>query len=263
MLYSLCILMGTSLIIVLAWMLILWFIYFFVGQIRLIEWGWAIGFIIVALICFVFGEGYLGRRLLLLTVVSIWSLRLTIYLANRYLPNQDEPRYTALIQQFKHGSPSFKVLNLFIIQAVIVVVFSLPFYLISQDTLPFFTTVEMFGLLIWGVGLVGQTVADHQLATFKKSTFQKEMVCEEGLWNYSRHPNYFFNWIVWIGLSLMAFSAPLGGIGLLSPFLVLILFFKLFGIPQIEKQAVEKQGEAYKHYQATTSIFIPWFKKSL
>jgi steroid 5-alpha reductase family enzyme len=257
------ILMGTSLMIVLAWMLLLWSIYFFVGQVRVIEWGWGIGFIIVALVCFVFGEGYVWRRLLLLTIISIWALRLTIYLAGRYIPGQDDPRYLKLLEEFKYGSSSFKALTLFIIQGVIVVVLSLPFYLMSQDRVPFFTTTEIFGLLIWGAGVVGETIADRQLSDFKKNTLHQDMVCEEGLWNYSRHPNYFFDWIVWIGFSAIAFSAPLGWLGVLSPILMIILLFKLFGIPQTEAQALEKQGEAYRHYQATTSIFFPWFKKSL
>lgn len=254
------ILMGTSLIFVLAWMLILWSIYFFKGQITIIEWGWATSLIIIAFVCFIFGEGYLWRKMLVLLTLSISALRLIFQLMNRSLMNSNNQRYLYLASQMKYGSESFRILALFIVKGVLVVLLALPVYFIAQNMLPFFLPTEMFGLMIWGAGVVGQTIADRQLNEFQDNPLHRGMVCEEGLWNYSRHPNYFFEWIVWIGYAVMAFSSEFGWLGLLSPVLFIVLLFKGPYLSSLESQAIEKSGDAYRQYQGSTSIFFPWFK---
>lgn len=125
---------------------------------------------------------------------------------------------------------------------------------------PYFSTFEIFGLLIWMGGLVGEALADWQLDQFKKNQ-PSDQVCDQGLWKYSRHPNYFFEWVIWVGYGLMAISAPYGWLGLISPILMLMLLVKVSGIPLAEAQALKTKGDAYRDYQARTSSFFPWFPK--
>jgi steroid 5-alpha reductase family enzyme len=99
------------------------------------------------------------------------------------------------------------------------------------------------------------------LKAFKKDPATKGKVCEEGLWKYSRHPNYFFEWLIWIGYALIAMDSPLGWIAWICPISMYILLNKVTGIPMLEELAVVSKGQMYVRYQQTTSAFFPWFKK--
>jgi steroid 5-alpha reductase family enzyme len=131
----------------------------------------------------------------------------------------------------------------------------------SQNMLPFFTSFEVFGLLLWMGGLMGETIADAQLTFFKeRNPANANQVCEEGLWYYSRHPNYFFEWIIWIAYFVMALASPYGWIAIISPILILYLLLKVTGAPLVEAEGIRTKGDAYRLYQERTSEFFPWFK---
>ena len=108
---------------------------------------------------------------------------------------------------------------------------------------------------------MGEALADAQLKRFKKNAANKGKVCDVGLWNYSRHPNYFFESMIWVGYFLVALNADYGWIGILSPLTITLLLFRVTGIPLTEEQSIRSKGDAYKEYQRTTSMFVPWFKK--
>jgi steroid 5-alpha reductase family enzyme len=109
--------------------------------------------------------------------------------------------------------------------------------------------------------MIGEAVADQQLHNFKKNTANKGKTCQVGLWKYSRHPNYFFDWLVWIGFATFAVTSPWGFVGILSPALILCFLLGLTGIPATEAQALRSRGEEYRDYQRRTSAFVPWFPK--
>lgn len=258
--FHLLVMLGTSIIVVEIIMLIFWFVYLVRWNVSIVNIAWGIGFVAVALVDFILGEGYIWRKVLVVTVVSIWALRLVDHLATRFLPEKDDPRYQLLLRQWPYPNyPTLQVLSLFLLQGCLITILSLPFALMSQDVLPFFSTYEVFGLLLWMVGVVGESVADRQLEQFKQNPAYKGQVCEWGLWKYSRHPNYFFEWIVWLGFCLMALSAPFGLLSIVAPILMLCLLLKGSGIPLNEAQALDSKGEAYRDYQRRTSSFFPWF----
>ncbi len=256
------VILGTTLVAVEALMLVFWMFYCFRRNVSSIDIAWGIGFVIAALVCVILGFGYIWRKILVLTIVAIWGLRLTWHLAQRYLPDRDDPRYEMLLSKWPYPQyPLFQVLMLFVFQGALITILSLPFALMSQDVLPFFSPFEVFGLLIWMVGVVGESVADRQLTLFKQASTQPYEVYEQGLWRYSRHPNYFFEWIVWIGYCVMALSAPFGWLSILAPSLMLYLLLKASGIPLTEAHALQTKGDAYQDYQARTSAFFPWFSR--
>jgi steroid 5-alpha reductase family enzyme len=121
--------------------------------------------------------------------------------------------------------------------------------------------LEYIGAAVWAISILGEAVADGQLKAFKKNPANKGKVCDVGLWNYSRHPNYFFESMIWIGYALVALNGDYGWLGLLSPITITLLLFRVTGIPLTEQQAIRSKGEAYIEYQRTTSMFVPWFKK--
>jgi steroid 5-alpha reductase family enzyme len=115
------------------------------------------------------------------------------------------------------------------------------------------------GAAIWAVAFLGEMIADSQLKRFKQNPQNKVRVCNVGLWHYSRHPNYFFEFLIWVSFAIVALPAQYGYLGLISPVLILFLLFRVSGIPATEEQAIRSKGEAYRKYQQTTSAFIPWF----
>ena len=145
-------------------------------------------------------------------------------------------------------------------QALLDVVLSLSFLVAIRNTSSW-GGGDFLGVLIWVVAVVGESVADRQLERFRTEPANRGKTCRMGLWRYSRHPNYFFEWLVWCGIGLAALAAPLGWLALASPAIMLFLILKVTGIPPTEERAVLSRGKDYRDYQATTSAFVPWLPK--
>jgi steroid 5-alpha reductase family enzyme len=109
--------------------------------------------------------------------------------------------------------------------------------------------------VLWAGAVLGETVADRQLAGFRADPANRGAVCRRGLWRLSRHPNYFFEWVQWWAYVLIGRGAPLTLIG---PAAMLVFLFRVTGIPYTERQALRSRGEAYREYQRATSAFVPW-----
>jgi steroid 5-alpha reductase family enzyme len=188
-----------------------------------------------------------------------WGLRLGFYLLFTRVSGQpEEGRYVELRR--KWGSNiGWKFLLFFEFQALLCGVLSLPFLVAMHDPAKGWAEFEEWGLGIWVVAFLGETIADAQLARFKKDPKNKGRVCNVGLWRYSRHPNYFFEFLIWVSFAVIALPAQCGYLALISPALILIFLFRVIGIPATEEQALRSKGEAYRKYQKSTSVFVPWF----
>jgi cyclopropane-fatty-acyl-phospholipid synthase len=139
--------------------------------------------------------------------------------------------------------------------------FSLPAALISEGAWPP-PWALITGLIIFiGSGL-GVHLADKQLWQFRATPLNKGKTCQIGLWRYSRHPNYFFEWLHWFAYPFIAWHSPLGHWLWLGPVVMFCFLYFITGIPFSEQQAIRSRGQAYKDYQRTTSMFIPWRTKS-
>ena len=138
---------------------------------------------------------------------------------------------------------------------------SVPFLLIALNAHPVITAPEYAGAGLWLVAFAGEALSDRQLRLFKSNPSHRGQVCREGLWKYSRHPNYFFEWLIWVSYFLLALPATNGWLSVVSPLLILFFLFRITGIPATEAQALRSRGELYREYQRTTSAFVPWFPK--
>lgn len=238
-------------------MTVLWLIQRKTNNAGVVDVGWAAGLGAAAVLYAFIGEGDLTRRILIGVIGGFWGLRLALHLAfDRVIGHPEEGRY----QQLREDWGDKTQRNLFIFfqaQALLVMILSLPFALIASDETPAFTILDIVGALMFLVGIGGVWLADYQLSRFKKDPSNKGKVCQEGLWRYSRHPNYFFEWIIWLSWGVIALGAPWGWIGLSAPALILFFILKVTGIPPTEKRALKSRGEAYREYQRTTSPFIP------
>ncbi|MBA3721344.1 MAG: DUF1295 domain-containing protein [Parachlamydiaceae bacterium] len=259
--------MGVAFLAVELFMILFWMIFTIQRKVSLVDIAWGLSFIIANLIYFIIGQGFVWRKMLVMILVAVWASRLVIHLINRFRISQDDPRYTQLLGEqgsFLTGiaNYNFKVLCLFLFQGLLVTVLSIPFAIMNENAMFFFETTEVFGILIWMVGFIGETIADFQLMQFKKNPANLTNVLQEGLWKYSRHPNYFFEWIIWIGYCVMAFSSSWGFLAIISPIMILYLLFKVSGIPLAEQESIRTKGDAYRDYQSRTSVFFPWFYRS-
>ncbi|MDX1584673.1 MAG: DUF1295 domain-containing protein, partial [Thermoanaerobaculia bacterium] len=188
----------------------------------------------------------------------IWSTRLAVHLLMRILGKPEEGRYVELRRKWE-TRVEWKFLLFFELQALLAIVLSLPFFLPTLNRRPDFGLLEIVAIVLWLIAIVGESVADWQLSRFKSDPSNEGEVCDAGLWRYSRHPNYFFEWLVWVSFAVYALSSPWGWLGLVSPALILYFLFRVTGIPATEEQAVRSRGEKYRRYQETTPAFFLWF----
>lgn len=229
----------------------------------IVDVGWAVLLGMAAAFCGLTGEGDPARRAIIGGMGAIWGLRLGSHLLlDRVLRGPEDGRYQMMRERY--GSRINTVLlGFFLAQGLLVVVLATPFVLAARDPRPGPAALDLLAVGVWAIGLVGESVADRQLKRFKSDPANAGRVCEVGLWRYSRHPNYFFEWLVWIAFALPATMAPAGYLAWAAPALMLLFVLKLTGIPPTEARALRSRGEAYREYQRTTSAFVPWFRRRI
>jgi steroid 5-alpha reductase family enzyme len=240
---------------------VMWWICVRVKNYGFLDVTWTLCIGLLALIDGITGPGDAARRTLFTTLGVLWSLRLGVFVLVRVLrhhPTEDK-RYRSLRETWKNPG---EFLAFFELQALIAVVFSLPFLCASFAGDSHIARLEWLGLAIAAIGIVGEAVADQQSEAFKRRPHPANTVLDAGLWRYSRHPNYFFEMLVWIGFALAAVSLPLGWIAIAAPVLIVYFLLRVTGIPLTEKHSLETHGRAYLDYQRRTSAFIPWARKS-
>lgn len=238
-----------------------WFFARRMNNAGIVDVWWAFGFAPLAVFYGVFGSGHAVRNGLIAAMVCAWSLRLGLHLHRRVMGHHpvEDPRYQALRERFPRRTWTM-FLGFFLLQGLLIGILSLPVAVACANPLPGVGVLEIAGVLLWLTGIGGEAIADQQLAYFKSRA--KGRVCDLGLWRYSRHPNYFFEWVVWISYAVFAIGSPWGWTGLLSPLLMLFLLVRVTGIPPAEARLVATRGEAYLDYRRRTSAFVPWFPKS-
>jgi len=223
-------------------------------------WGFSFG--LLAVYFALSGEGNESRRVILAIATCLWSGRLGLYLLIRFknhYPEEDK-RYADL--RSKWGEKvTLKMYYIFLWQGLLIMVFAVVFAVPTWNDNPVIGLIEWAGLALVAIATFGETIADRQLFRFKSQCNRNE-VCRVGLWNYSRHPNYFFQWLAWVGFFLFACGSG-GWWTVYCPLLMLFLLLWVFGIPANEKQNLISKGRAYEDYQRVTSCFVPWPPKSI
>ena len=255
-------LLGLNLLAAVLFMAFVWLLSLPTRNASLADIFWGLGFVLLAWLSFFGAGGYLGRKLLLTLLTSAWGLRLSLHIAWRNWGHGEDRRYQAW--RAKRGASFWWVslFTVFLIQAVLLWLVSLAVQIGQTSTTPaHLTGLDLLGSLVWVVGFTFEAVADWQLARFKADPANRGKVMNQGLWRYSRHPNYFGESLIWWGLFLIALATPHGWWALISPLVITFLLLKVSGVTLLEKDIVERRPE-YREYLETTSAFIPWFPKT-
>jgi steroid 5-alpha reductase family enzyme len=202
------------------------------------------------------GDGSDLPRALVAFLGGIWGARLCLYLLKRVLHEPEDGRYQALRATW-NGSPA-KFFMFFQMQALIVVLFSIPFYAAASRHAGEICGWTLAAIAIWLISVFGEYLADKQLAKFRADQSNKGKTCRVGLWAYSRHPNYFFEWLHWFTYVFLAINSEYFWYSLVGPVVMLAFLYRVSGIPWTEAQALRSRGENYQRYQNEVSAFFPW-----
>ena len=245
-----------------ALMFLVWWLALKLNNLGIVDIAWSWSFVPVAIFYAATLPGDPFRRGLMAGMVTLWSLRLGTHVCLRVAkqhPHEDV-RYAKMREKWGKNLKT-QALMFFQLQAILIVLLSIPFLLVSQNPSPRISPLEWLGVALWLVAVAGESLADWQLKQFRSRPESKGRVCQRGLWNYSRHPNYFFEWLVWVAFFLVAWPSPGGCYTVFCPALMLFFLLYVTGIPLTEEFSVKSKGEGYREYQRTTSAFVPWFKK--
>jgi steroid 5-alpha reductase family enzyme len=238
-------------------MLALWMLQRKTKNAAIVDAGWSAVVAALAIFYATQARGMDGRRLAIASMMGSWGARLSIHLLyDRILGKPEDGRYADLRRKHAHADKWF--FWFFQAQAAAAVLFSTPALFASVNPVPEFSSLEIIGATLWIAGFAGETTADRQLLHFKMDPENQGRTCQAGLWRYSRHPNYFFEWIIWVANATFAAASPWGWLSMSCPVLMLYLLLRVTGVPPTEAQALRSRGDEYRGYQATTSVFVPW-----
>ncbi|MEO8401490.1 MAG: DUF1295 domain-containing protein [Gammaproteobacteria bacterium] len=238
-------------------MLFVWILSRLLKNPSIVDLAWVI-------ILMISGLMYLGiqphhsRLIVIGLLLFLWGIRLTSYLwLTRVSKGMVDKRYSQLEDAWNSASAMRHLFNCQL-QGIFIFVISSVFFFASYETTNTFSRWDYAACVLVVISILGEALADMQLHHFKKHNPGK--VCNIGFWYHSRHPNYFFEWLIWCGFALFGLQNPDGWMGFLSPILLYIIMTEITG-PVTERGSAESRGQLYLSYQETTAMFFPWFKK--
>jgi steroid 5-alpha reductase family enzyme len=219
---------------------------------------WALGTGLGAVFFAVTGDGAALPRAILAVLGGLWGARLAAHLWTRVRAEPEDGRYRTLRGLW--GGNQFKFFLFFQFQALLIVLFSLPFLAVARNRHGFGGWM-LIGIVVWLASVIGESIADKQLARFRRGHSNHGRTCRDGLWRYSRHPNYFFEWLHWFAYVCLALGSSIVWLAWAGPVVMYVFLRWISGIPYTEKQALLSRGEDYRAYQRSTPMLIPWFPK--
>jgi steroid 5-alpha reductase family enzyme len=239
-----------------AAMAVVWAVQRRLGNAGWVDFAWTVGVGGLAVGYACCASGWAPRRVLVAVLAGTWAVRLGAHLAQRLRTEPEDGRYRSLRQ--RHGARFDRVMfGFFQAQAFIAVLLSLTFLVPCAATESGFGARDVGAVALWFAALCGGAVADRQLAAWRALPEHRGRTCRSGLWRYSRHPNYFFEWLHWLSYPVLAIGLPYGWLAWLAPALLLFLVLRVTGIPPTEAQALQSRGDDYRDYQRTTNAFFP------
>lgn len=252
------VLLLTGLAAVAVLMVLVWLLSVALADVSIIDPAWGFGFVVIA-VTYALADGDMsGRDWLVLAMVTIWGLRLGIYLTHRKWGEPEDHRYAAMREK-RPGSFAYRsLITVFMLQALLLWVVAWPLAAsIGANSPTDIGIIEMVALFIFLVGLVFETVADYELARFKANPDSSGKLLTTGLRRYTRHPNYFGDFLVWWGIGIIGVTSAGGWWSILGPILISVLLMKVSGVGMLKKSMSSKPG--FEEYAARTNTFFPWF----
>jgi steroid 5-alpha reductase family enzyme len=244
-------------------MILLWLISIALRNVSIVDLFWGLGFVLSVMVYFYFTKDVTHRKILLLAMVTIWGLRLSVYLAWRNIGKGEDFRYREFRRQYGENNYWWiSFFQTFLLQGVLMWLISAP--LLGAQFGPSsneLKLLDLIGMLVWIIGFTFEAGGDWQLARFKADPANRGKVLNTGFWRYTRHPNYFGDAAVWWGIGIICISAG-SYLPVLGSLLMTVLIIRVSGVALLEKTLKTSKPE-YAAYLKQTSSFIPWFTKKI
>jgi steroid 5-alpha reductase family enzyme len=247
--------------VIAGWMVLVWLISIPMRNVAIIDIAWGLGFIIVAW----FSDWWIAppgsSALLLLTLVTFWGGRLSGYLFWRNVGKPEDKRYQAMRDKRGEAFTYSSLWIVFLPQGVLTWIVSLPVQLGIHESQGGWHWLHGIGILLWLVGFLFESIGDYQLAKFLADPNSKGQVMNRGLWRYTRHPNYFGDFLVWWGIFLVAIADQWHiSWTIIGPLVMSYLLIQFSGVPMLEA-TMKTSRPGYAEYVRRTSGFFPWWPK--
>ena len=201
-----------------------------------------------------------SRQAIAAVMIAIWAGRLGLHIAQRSRGITDDPRYAEMARGWGSDAPR-QMFWLLQKQAWVTIPLALAVFLAAHNPAPLLRMQDVAAIAVIAIAIIGEAAADRQLRAFRSDRANKDRVCDAGLWSWSRHPNYFFEWFGWLAYPLLAIDLTgtygWGWLALLAPACMYWLLVYVSGIPPLEAHMLRSRGQAFRDYQARTSAFFP------
>lgn len=241
-------------------------ILYLIGRIKknnsIVDIGWGIGFILVSLSSLLSNNllDNINIRIIIPNIlVILWGSRLAIHIFKRNFGKEEDYRYKKMRKDFGKYVNIKSYFFIFMLQGFIMFIISLPLVFNNISNTNSIYLTDVIGLIIWAIGYYFEVMGDYQLKNFIKDNNNKGKIMKYGLWKYTRHPNYFGESVMWVGIFIMTIQSKLGILGIISPMLITYLLLFVSGIPLLEKRY--ENNLEFIEYKSRTNKFIPWFNK--
>ncbi|MBM3973923.1 MAG: DUF1295 domain-containing protein [Planctomycetes bacterium] len=242
---------------------LLWFRQTRTNDATSVDAAWAAAIGALALAAAAAGDGHAVQRVAAAAVAGVWSGRLSWHLiAHRVLSHAGEDgRYRAMRQHWGTRAHA-RFFWFYQLQAAAAFLFALPFWFVAGHDAPALAPAQFAGLAVIVAAQALEALADRQLEAHRRDPSLRGRACRRGLWRYSRHPNYFFEWLTWCGIALLAAPAA-GWWAVVQPAAMFVLVRFVSGVPYTELQALKSRGDDYRRYQQETNAFVPWLPRRI
>jgi steroid 5-alpha reductase family enzyme len=225
----------------------------------IVDIAWGVGFILVAILIFFLEPEFVTRHILVTALIFLWGTRLATHIAIRNKGRGEDYRYAQWRKDWGKWFFIRSLFQIYMLQGLLLLIIAYPVMLINYSEEPGITFLDILGLIIWLYGFFFEAVGDYQLLKFKGQAKNKGKIMTQGLWKYTRHPNYFGETAMWWGIFLIALSVKNGWTAIISPLTITFLLVKVSGISMLEKKYVG--NKEFEEYAKRTGAFFPWFPK--
>ena len=249
-----------SVLVIVTSMVLLWVLSLVKKNASIVDIFWGLGFVIVGWASAINADELSTLGKVALALVTVWGMRLSIYLGIRNHGKPEDFRYVAMRKHYGARFPIISLFTVFMLQGTIMMVVSLPVQIALSDAEASLSVVSYIGLIIFAIGIFFEAVGDWQLAQFKRNPNNSGQVMQTGLWKYTRHPNYFGDTCVWWGIGVVALGASFGWVGLFGSLLMNFFLVRVSGVPMLER-SMSKRRPGYDEYKRRTSSFVPRLPK--
>ncbi len=251
-----------GLAVILGLMTLLWLLSLALKDSSIVDPFWGTGFVVANWVYFALTpDGYPGRKWLISILVTVWGLRLSIYLLRRNWGKGEDYRYQEMRQKAGDRWWWQSYFQVFVLQGILLWIISAPLLAANYAATPArLTLLDYLAVVVWAIGFFFEAVGDLQMARFKADPANEGQVLDEGVWRYTRHPNYFGDATQWWAYYLVAAASSGGFWTIFGPIIMTILLLRISGVTLLEK-SLKNTKPGYKEYVERTSAFIPWFPK--